>query len=217
MEEKNQHRVLRHAELTRSFHWLLILCYTGLFVTGWGSALNIRLITNLVGSFRNLSWLHIGLGVGLIGFTLCYVILAFERYSRFIDHITRFGRADWTWIKSLGRGRVLPEDEYSGKYRTGQKIFSWLMIISTLVMCVSGFILARYYGNLSPGQLYNWYYVHFIGAILILVLLLGHVLFSICLPKNKGLGTAMLINGYLDTDVAQRKFAGWFERLESKE
>ncbi len=206
-------KIKRHEELTRTYHWLLIFTFTGIYISGYGLTSNSERIAGLVGGFPLLSKFHILLGLGLMGLTAVYILLRFERYCQFIDNISTFSRDDIKWIIGLfsrHNWKALPPQ---GKYNMGQKLFCWALIFGVMAMCISGTMLTIYKTAFLPKLIVFWQQVHQLTAIMILTLIAGHVFFTVFFPYSRGMLAAMLIDGNYSERRARVKNSKWLEKL----
>ncbi|WP_368293644.1 formate dehydrogenase subunit gamma [Dehalobacter sp. TBBPA1] len=221
MSEKNvQDRVLKHSTQTRSMHWIHVIAFILLAVTGIGFYWKVGVINNLFGGGAYASIIHRWAGVVFVGAPAVYILLNFDRFARFIDTITTFGKDDLAWIKIIG-GYVpfikVKERPPQDKYNAGQKILGWLIIIGCVMIGVTGFCmwLGRY--SLSPAFIDTCYRIHFWTAVFLVIVVAGHFFLAAIFPKSREEFSSMMIDGYVDAELSAQHNGKWFAQLKKED
>jgi len=80
-------KVLKHGTQTRTMHWLHLVAFCILGLTGIGFYWDIAGIANIFGGPANASLVHRWTGVVFTAGPLLYILLNFDRFARFIDTI----------------------------------------------------------------------------------------------------------------------------------
>ncbi|MFZ3129658.1 MAG: cytochrome b/b6 domain-containing protein [Desulfosporosinus sp.] len=212
-------KVLKHSAQTRSMHWIHLIAFIILGLTGIGFHWLIGGINNLFGGGANASLIHCWTGVVFtVGPTL-YIFLNFDRFSRFIDTITTFGKNDRAWLKVLG-GYVpfikMNERPPQDKYNAGQKILGWLCIIGCVLLIVTGFEMWLGRHSLSAAFLNTCYTIHFNTAMVMIVLVAGHFFLAAINPKSRGEFSSMMVDGYVDAASSAQHNSKWFSELKKE-
>lgn len=73
-------KVLKHDQQTRSMHWLHLLCFLILGLTGIAFYWDINIINNIFGGPANASLVHRWAGVVFTAGPAIYILLNFERF-----------------------------------------------------------------------------------------------------------------------------------------
>ena len=186
----------------RFLHWLLVVPFIFLFVTGFGFM------------FHQMNWIQTVLGggymarsvhnwAGLIFFIA--VILSILTWAR---ECLRFDSDDVKWITKgggyLGKVEDLPE---SGRFNAGQKGFYLVIIIFSLVISWSGWIMW------NPTA-------HAVGTVNVAYALhaLSMVVLSLCWVAHWYLGTianpgtfSSMSNGWVTKGWAKKQHGKWYK------
>ncbi len=213
-------KVLKHDQQTRSMHWLHLLCFLILGLTGIAFYLDINLISNIFGGPANASLVHRWAGVVFTAGPAIYILLNFERFSKFIDTISSFSKDDFGWLKVMGGylpfikvKEVPPQD----KYNAGQKILGGLIIVGCLLIILTGFPMWLLRHTVPAVFLAFCYNVHFWTAIIMILLVGGHFFLAAIHPKSRVEFASMMMDGYIDAEVSAHHNAKWFAALEKVE
>jgi len=212
-------KVLKHGEQTRTMHWLHLICFLILGLTGIGFYWNIGWINDLFGGPANASFVHRWTAVVFTAGPAIYILLNFERFSKFIDTISTFTRDDIQWLKTMGgyipflKGKVPPQD----KYNAGQKILGWVVILGCLLFILTGFPMWLWRHAVSPAFLDFCYTVHFWDAMIMMLAVLGHFFLAAIHPQSRVEFSSMMLDGYVDAGVTAHHNAKWFANLSKLE
>jgi len=125
-----------------------------------------------------------------------------------------FTKYDWQWLKVLGgyltRKEIHPP---AGKFNAGQKIFYWLSSILSIIIIISGVMLA-YYDKFILGSLIWAAVLHGICAILLTATIIGHAyLGSVANPGTLG----SIFHGKVAREWAKKHHPQWYEKLMQKD
>lgn len=215
-----QGKVLKHGGQTRSMHWLHLLCFIILGLTGIGFYWDIAGISNIFGGPANASMVHRWTGVVFTAGPLLYIFLNFDRFSRFFDTITHFSKDDAGWLKVMGGylpfikvNEVPPQD----KYNAGQKILGLLIILGCLLMIVTGFPMWLWRHDVAAAFLSFCYNVHFWTGIILILLVCGHFFLAAIHPKSRVEFGSMMLDGYIDAEISEHHNAKWYAELKQAE
>ncbi len=119
----------------RIVHWVLAGTCLFCLITGLGFMFpSWTFIANFLGGYYAMKWMHIFSG---LGFTVALI------YSFFLwkkDCI--FEESDLQWVLKAG-GYLWPVKDLPPvyKYNAGQKAFFWVLMLSGIIIVVSGFIM----------------------------------------------------------------------------
>lgn len=209
-------KVLKHGEQTRTMHWVHLVAFIILAFTGIGFYFNIGFINNMFGGGANASLVHRWTGVVFVVGPTLYILLNFERFSRFIDTITTITKDDIGWLKTMGgyipflKGEVPPQD----KYNAGQKMLGLFIIVACLLIILTGFPMWLWRDVVPPAFLALCYNVHFWVAVLLILGVCGHFFLAAIHPKSRVEFASMMIDGYIDAEISAHHNEKWFDTLE---
>jgi formate dehydrogenase subunit gamma len=196
----------RYTPSERSNHWAVAILFVLAGLSGL--ALFHPALFGLSGLFGGGAWtriLHPFLGVAMF---LLFLWMAI----RFAGH-NRMDRSDRQWLRQwrdvLGnREERLPE---VGRYNAGQKLLFWVLVLSMLVLLVSGIVIWREYFSGAFGILaLRW--ASLLHAVAALVLILGIILHIYAAIWVKGSVGAMLY-GKVSRAWARKHHAGWYKQM----
>lgn len=212
-------KVLKHNEQTRAMHWVHLIAFTILGFTGIGFYFQIDFINNLFGGGANASAVHRWAGVIFtLGPTL-YILLNFERFSRFVDTITSISKNDVKWMSTMGgyipflKGDVPPQD----KYNAGQKMLGLMIILGCLLIIITGFPMWFWADAMAPAFLTMCWNVHFWTAVVMILLVGGHFFLAAIHPKSRVEFGSMMLDGHIDADITAHHNGTWFKSLKQIE
>lgn len=213
-------KVLKHSEQTRTMHWIHLICFIILGLTGIGFYFDIAGISNIFGGPANASLVHRWAGVVFTAGPTIYILFNFERFAKFIDTITTFTKEDFSWLKSMGGyipfikvENVPPQD----KYNAGQKMLGNLIIIGCILIIFTGFPMWVWRDVMSSYLVWLCYTVHFWTAMILILLILGHFFLAAIHPKSRVEFASMMIDGYVDAEITAHHNGKWFNELQQTE
>lgn len=210
-------KVLKHGAQTRTMHWVHLLAFTILGLTGIAFYWDINLISNIFGGPANASVVHRWTGVVFTVGPALYILLNFDRFSRFMSTIASFSKDDFGWLACMGgylpfikADHVPPQD----KYNAGQKMLGWLIIFGCILIILTGFPMWLWRHDVPAVFLSFCYNVHFWTAIIMILLVGGHFFLAAIHPKSRVEFSSMMLDGYIDADISAHHNAKWFAELK---
>jgi len=213
-------KVLKHGEQTRTMHWIHLICFTILGLTGIAFYWDIDIISNIFGGPANASLVHRWAGVVFTVGPALYILLNFERFSRFIDTISHITKDDIGWLKCMGGyipgfkpDYIPPQD----KYNAGQKMLGWMIIFGCMIIILTGFPMWLWRHDLPAVFISFCYNVHFWTAIIMILLVGGHFFLAAIHPTSRVEFSSMMLDGYIDAEVSSHHNAKWFNELQKVE
>lgn len=210
-------KVLKHGDSTRTMHWVHLLCFTLLAITGIGFYWDIGIIEKIFGGGANSSLVHRWAGVVFTVGPALYILLNFNRFARFMDTISNITKDDVGWLKVMGGylpfikvEHVPPQD----KYNAGQKMLGWMIIFGCLLMIITGFPMWLWRDTVPAVFLSLCYNVHFWTAIILILLVGGHFFLAAIHPKSRVEFSSMMLDGYIDAHISAHHNEKWFKELK---
>lgn len=213
-------KVLKHDQQTRTMHWIHLVCFILLALTGIGFYWDIVLINNIFGGPANASLVHRWAGVLFIAGPTIYILLNFERFSKFVDTITSIGKDDLAWLKTMGGyipfikvDNPPPQD----KYNAGQKMLGIMIIIGCLLLIITGIPMWVCRHSMPAVLVLICYNVHFWTAIIMILMICGHFFLAAIHPISRVEFASMMLDGYVDAEVTAHHNEKWFNELQKIE
>lgn len=213
-------KVLKHGTQTRTMHWVHLLAFTILGLTGIGFYWDIGIINNLFGGPANASVVHRWAGIVFIVGPVLYILLNFDRFARFIDTISSISKDDFGWLKVMGGylpfikvEEVPPQD----KYNAGQKMLGWMIIIGCMLIILTGVPMWFLRHSIPSVFLAACYNIHFWTAIILILLVCGHFFLAAIHPKSRVEFASMMLDGYIDAEISAHHNEKWFSQLSKTE
>ncbi|MGI5912789.1 MAG: formate dehydrogenase subunit gamma [Syntrophomonadaceae bacterium] len=208
-------KVLKHSSQTRTMHWVHLVCFLILGLTGIAFYWDIGIIYKIFGGAANASLVHRWTAVVFTASPIIYILLNFDRFSKFIDTISRFTKDDFQWLKIMGgyipflKGSIPPQD----KYNAGQKLLGWLVILGCILFILTGFPMWLWRHEVPAVFLKMCYTVHFWDAIIMMLAVAGHFFLAAIHPVSRKEFTSMMITGYVDAEFSSHHNEKWFNNL----
>ena len=201
-------KVLRYQPAQRWVHWIGVIGFTMLLVTG------------LILEFTPLAFLAAGGGsrtlhrVGAVLYILWPIVYGLFKPKHLVEVVKdslTYGRDEWEWFKQMpgyffGRARQMPPQ---GRVNAGQKIHHLGVGVTSFTVVVSGLILWFGKGQLGANGLAVTAMVHDVSMLALTVLFVGHVYFTLlygALPA--------MVNGYVSEDYARLEHSKWLASLQ---
>ncbi|MDD4171463.1 MAG: cytochrome b/b6 domain-containing protein [Syntrophomonas sp.] len=210
-------KVLKHGPQTRTMHWVHLIAFSILGLTGIAFYWNINIIGNIFGGFANASLIHRWAGVVFTVGPALYILLNFDRFSRFIDTISNFSKEDFQWLKVMG-GYIpfikVDEAPPQDKYNAGQKMLGWMIIFGCILIILTGFPMWVWRYSVPAAFLGFCYDVHFWTAVIMILLVGGHFFLAAIHPKSRVEFSSMMLDGYIDAEISAHHNAKWFAELK---
>ena len=202
-----KHEIQRYTPSERSNHWAVAILF---FLAGLsGLALFHPALFWLSSLFGGGVWtriLHPFLGVAMF---VLFLIMAL----RFAGH-NRLNANDRQWLGQMGdvlnnREERLPE---VGRYNAGQKLLFWVLVLSMLVLLVSGIVIWREYFSalFGVGLIRLAAVLHALAAFVLIVSIIVHIYAAIWVKGSVG----AMLTGKVSRAWARKHHPGWFKDVE---
>jgi formate dehydrogenase subunit gamma len=197
----------RYTPSERTNHWAVAILFVLAGLSGL--ALFHPALFGLSVLFGGGVWtriLHPFLGVAMF---LLFLWLAI----RFAGH-NRMDRSDRQWLRQWrdvldNHEERLPE---IGRYNAGQKLMFWVLLLSMLVLLVSGIVIWRqYFSGLFGIEALRWAsLLHAAAAVVLILSIIVHIYAAIWVKGSVG----SMLYGKVSRTWARKHHPGWYKTLE---
>ena len=202
-------RILRFDAFERFVHWLTASTFVVLGLTGLNVSFGRSLLLPLMDpqAFSNWSeWAKFTHNYLSFAFTLGVVLMFLMWVGRNFPTA-----ADVTWVK-MGGGMFDKSDSTHApawKFNAGQKLLYWLVMLASLAMIISGFMLLfPFYYGLDIGNMELAEIFHGVVAMLFISLICAHIYLGTL--GMEGAFDAMG-DGYVDVNWAKEHHNLWYQ------
>jgi len=203
--------ILKHPLSVRIFHYLLIISFLPLAVTGV-----ILYFKPLSESTMNLTMqIHVVAGVILTIDAIAFFLIGFNRVVLFIKRIFYFSMNDLKWFGILGGypQKILLGKKVAvppmGKYNSGQKLFGICVLIGGTVLIFSGWILWAFPHLVPRDTVALLGLLHTFFAWVLTLFLLVHLFLGIYMFDDF---KSMILHGKIPYDEAREMSPQWVEK-----
>ncbi|MBN8443577.1 MAG: formate dehydrogenase subunit gamma [Thauera sp.] len=201
---RNPRDLQRYTASERANHWVVGICFILLALSGL--AFFHPAFFPLVNLFGGGTWariLHPYIGVVMALFFLVMVV-------RFAS-LNTMAERDWEWVKRVGE--MVNGDDHNmpvqGKYNGGQKLLFWGLVLSMLLITLSGVVMWRSWFSFSVGMVRTAVVVHAAAAAFMIGLIFVHVYAAIW---TRGTIRAMLY-GTVTRAWAKQHHRDWYRSM----
>ncbi|NMC96581.1 MAG: formate dehydrogenase [Deltaproteobacteria bacterium] len=203
--------ILKHPWRVRMFHYLLIVSFLPLAVTGV-----ILYFKPLAEESMNFAMqIHVAAGVVLTLDAAAFFLLAFDRVILFIERIFTFSMDDVRWFAILGGypQKMLLHKKVAvppmGKYNSGQKLFGICVFIGGTVLILSGLVLWAF-PHLTPRAAVAYLgTLHTFFAWVLTLFLCVHLFLGVYMFDDF---KAMILHGKISYEEAKEMAPRWVEK-----
>jgi formate dehydrogenase subunit gamma len=203
--------ILKHPLSVRIFHYLLILSFLPLAVTG--VILYFKLFSET--SMNLTMQIHVAAGVILTMDAVAFLLIGFDRVALFIKRIFSISVNDFKWFLVLGGypQKILLHKKIAvppmAKYNSGQKLFGICVLIGGTVLIFSGWILWAL-PHLVPRETVALLgLLHTFFAWVLTLFLLVHLFLGIYMFDDF---KSMILHGKIPYDEAKEMSPLWVEK-----
>jgi formate dehydrogenase subunit gamma len=203
--------ILKHPLSVRMFHYLLVISFLPLAVTGL-----ILYFKPFSENAMNLTMqIHVAAGILLTFDAVSFFIIGYKRVVLFLSRVFSVSGNDFKWFAVLGgypqklllhKKVPVPPME---KYNSGQKLFGVCVFIGGVILIFSGLALWTFPHNLPRGTVALLGHLHTIVAWALTLFLCVHVFLGIYMFDDF---KAMFIHGKIPYEEAQEMAPLWVER-----
>lgn len=203
--------ILKHPWSVRIFHYLLILSFSPLAVTG--VILYFKPLSEV--SMNLTMQIHVVAGIVLTMDAIAFLLIGFDRVVLFVKRIFAVSMNDFKWFLVLGGypQKILLKKKVAvppmGKYNSGQKLFGICVSIGGAVLIFSGWILWAF-PHLVPRETVALLgMLHTFFAWVLTLFLLVHLFLGIYMFDDF---KSMLLHGKIPYDEAKEISPLWVEK-----
>jgi len=227
-EELKKKKIKKHDIATIYLHWFNATVWFIELITG--SALIIskyykftphfwqKLWMEIFGTRANMLKFHIFTGVLWIIVLLIYAVFGYKNYLwGYFKNMLLLTKDDILWVyykgmQILGKKVQLPPQ---GIYNGGQKLYAWDVAIGTILIAITGPIMAFHLGSVT---LVRWAIaVHFLAVGLVLMGLFVHIYMAAFMPEERQSFFSMF-TGYVNELYAyEHHYKWWREMVKERE
>lgn len=200
----------RYSKATIVLHWVHSLVFLVLFVTG------ISMFMPGVNSHSASS--HCGAGIVFVVILLIYIMYNPKASLSYLGSLLKWERDDMKWIRHApdyyfgGSGHNMPPQGYMN---TGQKLWQLLLIVTGLVLIVTGAIMWLFRSNVDIVVYQYILIIHNIAFIMVFPGFLIHLYMGVVHPRYKGAIRSM-IDGKILRLNAQRQYPKWYDEIDDR-
>lgn len=202
--------VLRHPLYTRVVHWITAISFVLSLLSGFAiySPWLYRWLTPLFGGGPMTRFLH-------PWFSLVFTVAFGFQFFNWLG-LMRWTRADSRWmrrIKAYVTNREQREPPETGFFNGGQKLYFWLIVASTVIFVLTGFVL--WFDDITPRLLVAVSYVlHDLAALLMLAGFIIHIYEGTAAQP----GTFhSMIDGTVTKEWARTHHPAWYSESTSRD
>ena len=202
--------LLRHSLYTRLLHWTVAISFILALISGFAiySPWLYRWLTPLFGGGPMTRFLH-------PWFSLVFTIAFGFQFFNWLA-LMRWTSADRRWLRRIRayvmnrEARELPE---TGFFNGGQKLYFWLIVISTVIFFITGFLL--WFDDVVPRWLVAVSYVlHDLAALLMLAGFIIHIYEGTAAQP----GTFhSMVDGTVTKDWARTHHPAWYSEVTGRD
>jgi len=206
----NETMILKHPLSVRIFHYLLILSFLPLVVTGLALYFKPFAEDNM----NLVMQIHVVAGMLLSLDAAAFFLIGFERVILFIKRMLTISINDLKWFSVLGGypqkflfKKKVPVPPM-GKYNSGQKLFGICVLIGGAILIGTGWILWAFPHNLPRAAVAFMGNLHMFFGILLTLFLPVHLFLGIYMFDDF---KAMIMNGKIPYTEAKAMAPLWVE------
>jgi formate dehydrogenase subunit gamma len=183
-------------------HWTAAISFLILAVSGFGFLYHLEQLNIVFGSFHQMKTIHNYAG---IVFAVSLLITAFH----YLPEALKFSSEDIAWfLKGGGYFSKSPKVPPQGKLNAGQKAFYLLLLVTGILLTVSGFVMW-----LLPGVV-TWvllsHLLHNITFVLLLIVVPSHIYLATL--ANPGT-LRVMIKGDVPLEWARKRHEKWVKEM----
>lgn len=227
--------IRRHSSSAIFMHWFNAVCWIFLLFSGFALLANdemqpigqwwVSLWQGVFGE-RGLLTAHIAAGTAWVTVYAAYLALRGKAEALpFMKEVTSFHiKSDLEWCAKKGLWLVLgprrtralgidPALPPQGFYNAGQRMVAVIAVLASVVLAVTGVLMAFASGNAMTEQVLQWcVFLHFCSAAVMAVFLPVHI-YMAALAPGEGPALRSMFSGHVPLEHVKRHNPLWYEQL----
>lgn len=231
--------IRRHSRSAIFMHWFNAICWIFLLFSGFALLANpemqpvgnwwIALWQGIFGE-RGLLIAHLAVGTLWVAVYAVYLILRGKAEALpFMREVSTFHiKSDIIWCMKKGLWLVLgprrtmklgidPALPEQGFYNAGQRMVAVMAVLASLVLAVTGIIMAFYSGNESPEYVLQWcIWLHFCSAAIMAILLPVHI-YMAALAPGEAPALRSMFTGFVPLEHIKHHNPLWYQNLMTEQ
>jgi formate dehydrogenase subunit gamma len=219
----------KHGVAGVTLHWVNAICWFLLIFTGAAllSADYLRIapvwyvntMNGIFGTRSALLHFHIAIGVFWVTTLLLYGIFGYKNYLvEFVKHDLTLDKDDLKWFPAKAKNLLGKLDNYDmppqGTYNAGQKAYAVVVAFSTVILIITGPIMAFHIGSLIIIQWAMMF--HFIATMSVFAGVFVHVYMAALFPEERPAFFSM-ITGKVNELYAYLHHYKWWKEIKKYE
>ena len=210
-----QHEVERYRKPTRVLHWVHLVAFVVLFLTG------LVLFLPPLAILAQDSWTRIIHRIAAMVFVvmpLIYIPFNWKATLRGIKDAFTWGKEDIGWLKAAPRYYFLSDEKAmppQPHMNSGQKMWWLMVIVFGLIFVITGIIMWAF-KMVVPAALLQWMvFIHDISFIVTGIMFLVHIYLGVLHPLMTEAWSA-ITGGKITVEYAKKHHSKWYEEVSSK-
>ncbi len=212
-----EQEVERYRKPTRILHWINLVAFIALFLTG------LILFIPPLGILAQDSWtrvIHRVAAIIFIAAPLIYLFMNWKATGKGIKEAFSWGADDIRWLKAAPRYYFLADEKAmppQPHMNSGQKMWWFMVIVFGIIFVITGIIIWAF-KTIAPAALLQWMvFFHDIAFIATGAMLFVHVYLSVIHPLMRpirtGAWSSMMTRGKVSADYARSHHGKWYEEI----
>jgi len=204
----NETMILKHPLSVRVFHYLLIVSFLPLAVTG--IILDLKPFGEQ--AMNLIMRIHVAAGVLLSLAALSFFLIGFDRVVLFVKRMFTFSGDDLKWFAVLGSypQKILFHKKIPvppmGKYNSGQKLFGLCVLIGGAILIGTGWVLWAFPHNVPRSAVALSGHLHAVFGWLLALFLPVHLFLGVYMFDDF---KAMILHGKIPYEEAKEMSPLW--------
>jgi len=216
-----EQEVERYRKPTRILHWVHLVAFSVLFLTG------LILFIPQLGILAQDSWTRLFHRIAAAVFVIApiiYIPMNLKSAVKGIKDAFSWGSDDIAWLQAAPRYYFLCDEKAmppQPHMNTGQKMWWFLVLVFGVVFLVTGIIM-WFFKEIAPAALLQWMvFVHDVSFIVTGCMLFVHIYMSaihpLVRPLRTGAWSSMITRGKVPASYIKSHHGKWYEEVTKAE
>lgn len=216
-----EQEVERYRKPTRIFHWVHLVAFCLLFITGliiFIPGLSVLAQDSITRVIHRLAALV------FIVAPIIYTFMNLKSTGKGIKEAFSWGADDIAWLKAAPRYYFLCDEEAmppQPHMNTGQKMWWFLALVFGVVFVITGIIMAFFKETASAGVLQWSVFIHDVAFIVTGLMFFVHIYMSaihpLVRPLRTGAWSSMITRGSVPVEYVKSHHGKWYEEATKAE